>query len=53
MKNIDKIEKNLKRETEVLRKIASATEYDEIVKLIAEYQAIKSETDRMMEERQS
>lgn len=50
MMNINKVEKNLKRETEILRKIASATEYNEIMKLSEEYQAVKAETDRLMNE---
>lgn len=52
MMNINKVEKNLKRETEILRKIASATEYNEIMKLSEEYQAVKAETDRLMNEQE-
>ena len=50
MMNISKVEKNLKRETEILRKIASATEYDEIMRLSKEYQTVKAETDRLVNE---
>lgn len=50
MKNIDRVAENLKRETEILRRIASETRNDEILRLCEEYQAIKDETDRMMNE---
>lgn len=50
MMNINKVEKNLKRESEILRKMASTIEYDEIIRLSEEYQTVKAETDKLMNE---
>ena len=50
MMDIDKVEKSLLKEVEILRKMASATSYDEMMKLSDEYYAVRAETDRLTDE---
>lgn len=48
MNNIDKLEIGLKKEVELLRKIAQSTVWAEIKELNIEYQQIKAENDRLL-----